>query len=147
MARSGSKAGDAFTWYRMAALILLAAATGLAMWLAVQSARPGGVPGCDAGDCAEVLSAQWSKALGVPVGVAGAGASGRDGVRGVGPLARERRTARLVGGALVLMIVMAPLWYASLQTWVMKAFCPWCKPTHTLACVGSSLVALAWRRD
>ncbi len=131
----------------MAALILLAAATGLSMWLAVQSARPGGVPGCDAGDCAEVLSSKWSKALGVPVGVFGAAAYGLLGILGMRPFAREQRTPRIVGGALVLMIVMAALWFASLQIWVLKAFCPWCTLTHTLACLGSILMTLAWRRD
>jgi uncharacterized membrane protein len=143
--RRGARSG--FTPWRAAALGLLGLATALAVWLTIGSLKPGGVPGCEAGDCATVLSSKWSKVFGVPVGLFGAASYGVLALLGAKPLGRSQRGARIVALALILLIPLAALWFASLQLIVLKAFCPWCSVTHALAVAGAVLMAIALQRD
>lgn len=132
---------------RPVALALLALATLLSAWLALQSVRSGSVPGCDAGNCAIVLTSKWSKVFGVPVGLFGAATYAILAILGLKPFPPHQRGPRVVGAALVLMIPAAALWFASLQLFVLHAFCPWCSGTHAVATAGAILLALAWRKD
>jgi uncharacterized membrane protein len=132
---------------RAVALALLALATLLSAWLALQSVRSGSVPGCDEGNCAIVLTSKWSKVFGVPVGLFGAAAYAILAILGAKPFPASPRGPRLTAAALVLMIPAAGLWFACLQLFVLHAFCPWCSATHAIATTGAILMAIAWNKD
>ncbi|MBL9139790.1 MAG: DUF1573 domain-containing protein [Verrucomicrobiales bacterium] len=132
---------------RTTALVLLTVSTLLSAWLALQSVRSGSVPGCDAGNCAIVLTSKWSKVFGVPVGLFGAATYAILAILGLKPLPANPRGPRIAAAALVLMIPAAGLWFASLQLFVLHAFCPWCSATHAVATTGAILMAVAWKKD
>lgn len=132
---------------RTGGLILLILATALSAWLAAMSLASGRVPGCETGGCASVLASKWSKVFGVPVGLFGALTYLALTLLGRRPFGAGSRGSGIVGGALVILIPAAALWFAALQLFVLKAFCPWCTTTHVVATAGALLLALAWHRD
>lgn len=132
---------------RTAALVLLAMAFAVSVFLAIQSARSAPVPGCDGGDCGAVLGSKWAKVFGVPVGVLGAAAYGVLAILGWRPLQPGQLGARRLAALLVVLIPAAAVWFVALQAFVIGAFCPWCTGTHLVASAGAVGMALAWRRD
>ncbi len=127
--------------------MMLGVAALVSTYLAVQSQRAGGIPGCDAGGCAVVLGSKWSKALGAPVGLFGTAAYLLLAILGSRPFLPTQRGLRTLATALALLIPGAAAWFVALQIWVLKAFCPWCCATHSIATLGAVFMAAAWRRD
>lgn len=128
------------------AAVLLGVAAALGAYLAFESWRSGTVPGCDAAGCGVVLSSKWSKILGLPVG--GVGAALYATLAWLASWKGWRRTPWVQGMAatLALLVPAAAGWFAALQLFVLKAFCPWCSGTHLLATTGAILFLLDWKR-
>lgn len=133
---------------RLAAAALLALATVLALWLALVSWQSGQVPGCDAAGCGVVLTSKWSKIFGVPVGLFGTGLYATlawFALRGSAP--RRGMLTTTLTATLALLVPAAAAWFAALQLFVLKAFCPWCSGTHLVATTGAILFLVAWSRE
>lgn len=105
------------------------------------------MPGCDAAGCGAVLTSKWSKIFGVPVGLFGTGLYATlawFAVRGSAP---RRGMLTILAATLALLIPAAAAWFAALQLFVLKAFCPWCSGTHLIATTGAVLFLVAWSRE
>jgi hypothetical protein len=81
------------------------------------------------------------------VGLLGAAVYGVLILLGGRPWSRMDLASRRAGAFLVGMVPMAALWFGWVQLVILKAFCPWCTATHTLATVGALLLAWTWRRE
>ena len=117
---------------RKVGLSALVAATGLAVWLTLQS--HGAVAGC-AQECSEVLGSTWSRLGPVPVSLAGAVLYFS---LTAALLLKLDRTApgRWVVRAAGAAAVVSAVWFMGVQVLVLKAFCPWCTAIHALAVAG-----------
>ena len=113
----------------------------IAEYLAFVAFQQHGLPvGCgDSGGCAEVLSSRWSSVIGFPVSLFAVL------LYGVVFLAAVRWPDRWVVPALrcsAVALVMAAIWFVSLQAFVLRAYCVWCMVEHGL---GLIVAGLAWK--
>jgi len=139
---SGRPSG--FGGLRLLAIVLLAAALAISFYLVRLSFLGGSAAGCGPeSGCGEVLKSRWSVLFGVPVGLFGAGVYGFLLCCAVllGGVTRGQRRLEVMASVAV---VAGALWFAGVQLWVLKAFCPWCGAAHASATAG--VVALWWAR-
>lgn len=106
--------------------LLLTLAFGISAYLAWNSLKGGGVPGCGPeSDCDKVLSSRWGYLFGLPVSAfalpvyAAAIAL---------LLQKERRWNYLL--PVAAMILFAALWFVGLQAFALRAFCKFCMTAH-----------------
>lgn len=117
---------------------LAAGALGVSLFLTIQGAKSGPIPGCgpDSGfDCASVLASKWSKWFGFPVSelamalylVALAA------MAFIGPRAttEHKRFAWRVLVAVAVMVIGAALWFVAVQVFAIGKICNWCMIAHT----------------
>lgn len=130
---------------RLVAVMCLAVASMLGLFLAWQTTTGARVPGCGVGGgCASVLSSKWASVLGIPVGWLG--------VVVYGAVLFGALTSNTKGSwwnVCVLCMVVGALWFAWVQFGILHAFCPWCAATHGFALLGVVLLWMAdrvWRR-
>jgi uncharacterized membrane protein len=97
--------------------------------------------GCGPGSgCGEVLQSHWSRVLDMPVAWLGGAVYLGLILLSIGaPLGGLRWTGILSLGALT---VLAAGWFTGVQALMLRAFCPLCLATHTLAVLGA--VTLLW---
>jgi uncharacterized membrane protein len=115
--------------------VLVLCALAVSIYLSSVSLSGDDVAGCAEGSsCDSVLDSKWSEVFGVPVAVTGllvylaiVVASFR---RGLAPLV----------GILAVMVIAAAVWFAFVQAFIIRAFCPWCCLTHVLAATGAVLL-------
>jgi uncharacterized membrane protein/protein-disulfide isomerase len=125
--------------------ILLAVSASVSAYLLLTSLRGGHVAGCGpASGCEDVLASRWGHWLGVPVSapalliytamfVATFWATPR-----AAPPLRQRVMASLSIAASV--VVVAALWFVTLQIVVVRHFCPYCLIAHAAATAAAILI-------
>lgn len=108
------------------ARLFLLIALGTSTYLAWNSLRGGGVPGCGPeSDCDKVLSSRWAYLFGMPVSLAALPVYG--GLLALWSLPK-RRWPLLLPGAWLL--IGAAIWFVGLQAFVLQAFCKFCLTAH-----------------
>lgn len=121
-------------------------AAGVAGYLAFTAWQTRGTPwGCGAGSgCEEVLRSRWSSLFGLPVSVLAVIVD----LGLVWSLLRQvaRPAAGRIAVALSASIIVAALWFISLQAFVLKAYCPWCLVDHALGLTAAACAILSVRR-
>lgn len=130
-------------WRRRLGRISFLAAMLASMCLAWSSLQDPVVTGCGAkNDCGLVLTSRWATFLGIPVGLLSFGLCA---VLFFGSWVNNPRSlANFIHSVTSLIVIFATLWFALLQIFIVKHFCPWCCLTHGLAILG---VLCFWRRD
>ncbi|MGI9457116.1 MAG: vitamin K epoxide reductase family protein [Aeoliella sp.] len=128
-------------------------ATGLSLWLAVQTQAGNNIPGCGSGSgCASVLYTRWGQWFGVPVSVVATAAyslvlvltlivpGGRPGDW------RHRLwlTAQVV---LATTILAAIMWFVALQVLHLRAICKYCMVNHAVGALAAILLLRQWRSE
>lgn len=124
--------------------LALCIALGISLYLAITSLLGGSLAGCDTsgGGCHRVLSSKWGSILGLPVSLMGLPVY--TGLL-VFSFRRSPWASTLLQG-LGLLVVGAALWFAAVQVFILKAYCPWCCTTHVCALLGTALVWKSQRR-
>lgn len=131
--------------------ILAVAATGVVGYLAWASLTTSPVIGCGGSsvfDCGHVLSSQWSKIGGIPVGVPAFVLYTV--LLSALTFCRRRDVAQIrdvCWSCVTLCGItagMAGLWFIGLQVFALEHLCPWCLAAHT--CGLTICVLLLWKR-
>ena len=124
--------------------LLLGIAILLASYLAYTSLTSDAVAGCgQEKSCGLVLNSKYSKLLGVPVSLLGAGIYGSLILATLPSLFIKIRSTSFLRFCVLVCITMIPLaalWFGIVQLVLLKAFCPWCTATHIVATIGAVLV-------
>ncbi len=124
-----------------AGLLCLGVALIISLYLAWNSLHGSPVAGCtnEGGGCHSVLSSKWGYLLGLPVSLTGLPIYGAllffSLISSPG--------SRAFTSTLSLLVVGAALWFAAIQIFILKAFCPWCCTTHGFAVAGTLLLAFS----
>ena len=109
---------------RCMGLLFLGVALIISLYLAWNSLQGSAVAGCtnEGGGCHSVLSSKWGYILGLPVSLTG--------LPIYGALLFFSLSlspgSRALTGTLSLLVMGAALWFAAIQLFILKAFCPWC---------------------
>jgi uncharacterized membrane protein len=116
------------------ARLALFVAFGFSAYLAWNSLKGGGVPGCGPeSDCDKVLSSRWAYLLGLPISVFALPVY----AVGLGLLFQKARSWKVLLPVAVT-ILFAALWFVGLQAFALRAFCKFCMSAH----VAGGLAAL-----
>lgn len=114
--------------------LLLAVAALIALYLGLASFSGPESVGCDgSGTCQIVLKSKWASIFGISVAWIGLGlylsAIFCSFLAPKGPLP----------AVLLVLILGGACWFAAVQIFVLKAFCPWCSAAHLSASIGALL--------
>ena len=128
----------------MIARFFLCIAIFLACYLAYTSLTSETIAGCGSEkSCGLVLSSKYSRLLGMPVSILGAGIYLSLIMATLPSLFSKIRISSFLRFCVLLLITMIPfaaLWFGIVQLVLLKAFCPWCTATHIVATIGTFLV-------
>ena len=108
-------------------------ALGISLYLAWTSLQGGGIPGCGPeSDCDKVLSSQWAYLFGLPVSVFAAPVYA---IMLALLWQKQPQWPLLLSGATV--ILLAALWFVSVQFFALRAFCKFCMAAHIAGAVAA----------
>ena len=127
--------------FTLVAQMLLVVALGITCYLTWVSLTQDGVAACGEGaSCGAVLKSKWAKVWGIPTGLIGFFTY--LGLLFTAPSVSRGffRLSSWLGLFLMMMIILAATWFAAVQIWILKAFCPWCCSAHLCATVAVSLI-------
>ena len=106
--------------------LLLIVAFGISAYLAWNSLKGGGVPGCGPeSDCDKVLSSRWGYLFGLPISVFALPVY----AVGIGLLFQRARSWKILLPVAVTFL-FAALWFVGLQAFALRAFCKFCMTAH-----------------
>src|SRR5687768_7787401 len=109
-----------------AARLLFFVALAISIYLAFNSWKGGGVPGCGPeSDCDKVLSSRWASLFGVPISFFAVPVY----VAALGCLFQKSIPWRVVTAIAAIVAIMA-LWFVGLQMFALRAFCKFCMTAH-----------------
>ncbi len=130
---------------RILGLLCLGVALIISLYLAWNSLQGSAVAGCsgEGSGCHTVLSSKWGYVLGLPVSLTGLPIYGSLLLFSLGSWQRSRSLTN----TLSILVVGAALWFAAIQLFILKAFCPWCCTTHGFAVAGTLLLAFSRRTE
>jgi uncharacterized membrane protein len=130
---------------RYLGLLGLGVALTISLYMAWTSLQGGAVAGCsgEGSGCHSVLSSKWGYVLGLPVSLTGLPIYGSLLFFSFGASPRSR----VLVNTLSILVVGAALWFAGIQLFILKAFCPWCCTTHGFAVTGTLLLAFFRRTE
>lgn len=129
------------------AAALLALALGCALYLGWQSAAGSSVVGCGPeSGCGQVLTSRWSRLMGMPVSMLGAGMYAALLVVSL-RIKRDSIIQQRIVRAGAVLVLGGALWFTIVQAFILKSFCPWCCTTHLLASAGALVLLYAFRRS
>jgi len=120
-------------------------ALGIAIYLLATSLIESGQPwGCGGtSGCGEVLSSRWSQVAGLPVSLLAIAAYGLL-LAVVVAMPRSSDSRRhwlwVVAVACAMSILLAAIWFSSVQILLLNAICPWCMAEHLIGLAIAVLV-------
>ena len=118
-----------------------AATSGYLWWL---SAAGASVPGCSdtaGGGCGTVLGSAYARWLGLPV--AGLAVAGY-GVMLAASFNVRHKLGRFALAGTAVAVAGAAAWFAALQLFALRAWCPLCLTTHALGLTAAALTLTRW---
>ena len=119
-----------------AARFLLLLALAISVYLAINSLKGGGVPGCGPeSDCDKVLSSRWASVFGVPISLFAVPVY----VAALGSLFQKQIPWRVVTAITTIVLLMA-LWFVGLQAFALRAFCKFCMVAHIAGAIAAMIL-------
>lgn len=115
-------------------------AFGISLYLAINSWRGGGVPGCGPeSDCDKVLSSRWAYIFGLPISFLALPIY----LAGLVSLFQKTLPWRFLNAIAITILIMAA-WFVGLQMFALRAFCKFCMTAHL---AGATAAIILLRRQ